>query len=136
MGPVAIEIGWPNGLDALALIVFLAAVVLLPALGYAFMVLDFRAYLRSLRRALVVVVRYFPDLPEWARTPTPRCIAALGLRMPCTEEDLKQAYRRKVIKLHPDRGGDRRRFLLLQAQFEEGLRYLESQRAECESAQS
>jgi hypothetical protein len=32
-----------------------------------------------------------------------------------------QAYRQKVKELHPDHGGDERRFLILQAQFEEAL---------------
>jgi hypothetical protein len=97
-------------------------------LGYVFMVLDYRAYLRSLRRALVKVMNYLPNVPEWARVETPRCIAALGLRMPCTEQDLLRAYRTKVKKLHPDHGGDKRRFLILQQNFEEAVGYL----SECE----
>jgi len=59
---------------------------------------------------------------------TPRCVAALGLRMPCSEEQLKEAYRAKVKVLHPDHGGDKRRFLWLQSQFEEALALLESEK--------
>ncbi len=100
---------------------FLALVLLVPLAGYVFMVLDFRAYLRSLRRGLVLASQAFAGVPAWARPFTPRAIAALGLRLPCTEEDLKRAYRQRVKLLHPDHGGDQRRFLLLQAQFEEAL---------------
>ncbi len=116
---------WPDSLDATVTTIFLAAVVGIATLGYVFMVLDYRAYLRSLRRALVKVINYLPNVPEWARVETPRCIAAFGLRMPCTKQDLMRAYRTKVKKLHPDRGGDKRRFLILQQNFEEATAYLD-----------
>lgn len=117
---------WPNGVDLVATTLFLAAVLLVPAAGYVFMVLDFRAYLRSLHRGLVKLGHYLPfgEVPAWARQDTPRAIAALGLRMPCNEEDLKRAYRDRVKQLHPDHGGDQRRFLLLQAHFEEAMAIL------------
>jgi DnaJ-like protein len=115
---------WPNSLDLVVTVVFLALAVILPAIGYVFMVLDFRAYLRSLRRGLVDITHYMSGIPDWARYETPRSIAALGLRMPCTEEDLKRAYRSLVKQFHPDHGGDERRFLLLQAHFEEALEIL------------
>lgn len=112
---------WPDSIDLVATAIFFAAVVMLPAVGYVFMVLDFRAYLRSLRRTLVRVAQSMWQMPEWAQPVTPGPIAALGLRLPCTEEDLKRAYRKRVKRLHPDHGGDQRRFLHLQAQFEEAL---------------
>jgi hypothetical protein len=108
-------------IDLAATATFLALVLLVPLAGYVFMVLDFRAYLRSLKRGLVLASQAFAGIPAWARPYTPRAIAALGLRLPCTEEDLKRAYRQRVKLLHPDHGGDERRFLLLQAQFEEAL---------------
>lgn len=102
---------------------FLAVVIGVPALGYVFMVLDYRAYLRSLRRALVVAGHYAYDIPAWvARRQTPQPIAALGLTLPCSEEEVLQAYRERVKHLHPDHGGDRQRFLKLQAQFEAALK--------------
>lgn len=116
--------GWPDGVDATALAGYTALAFGLPLLGYLFMVLDFRAYLRSLRRALVVARRYLPELPEWVRKETPRCLLALGLTLPCTEQDVLTAYRRKVKKLHPDRGGRRQEFLRLQAQFEEAREFV------------
>jgi hypothetical protein len=112
---------WPNALDLALTCAFLAVVVILPAIGYVFMVLDIRAYLRSLRRGLISLAHGVYYLPEWARRETPPSIAALGLRLPCSEEDLKRAYRTRVKRLHPDHGGDQRRFLQLQAQFEEAL---------------
>ena len=108
-------------LDATVIAIFFAMIILVPLAGYVFMVLDFRAYLRSLRRVVIVATQSFTTLPGWARVHTPRCIAAMGLQMPCTEEELKSAYRQKVKALHPDHGGDQRRFMILQAQFEEAL---------------
>jgi hypothetical protein len=119
---------WPNSFDLVVTTAFLALAVALPALGYVFMVLDFRAYLRSLRRGLVRFSHYMSEIPEWARNDTPRSIAAFGLRMPCSEEDLKRAYRKLVKQLHPDHGGNERRFLLLQANFEEALEILHRDR--------
>ena len=87
---------WPDGIDSAAIAWYVAIAFGVPVLGYVCMVLDFRAYLRSLRRALVVVTGYRTELPEWMRKNTPRCILALGLVMPCTAEDVLAAYRRKV----------------------------------------
>ena len=99
---------WPDSFDSMTIFVSVLVVLAMVVLGYVFAVLDVRRWLRSLRRALVKVVRCFPDLPEWARYETPPCLRALGLRAPCTEEDVKKAYRNLAEKLHPDRGGDRR----------------------------
>jgi len=118
---------WPNAIDATATVAFLAVVMLLPAMGYVFMVLDFRAYLRSLRRSLVTVGHYVTGIPGWARAETPRALAAFGLSLPCTEEELKRAYRSRVKRLHPDHGGDQRRFMLLQVNFEEALAIVASE---------
>jgi hypothetical protein len=85
------------------------------------MALDVRRHLRSLRRGLILAAHSVHGIPLWARFHTPRSIAALGLSMPCSEADLKRAYRDRVKRLHPDHGGDQRRFLLLQAHFEEAL---------------
>lgn len=118
---VPANFSWPDGIDGAVTIGYLAVAFGLAALGYLCMMLDFRAYLRSLRRALVVVSNYRPELPVWVRRDTPRCILALGLTLPCTTDEILAAYRRKVKKLHPDRGGDRRQFLRLQAHFEQAM---------------
>ncbi|MEX0610620.1 MAG: hypothetical protein WD229_00755, partial [Pirellulales bacterium] len=115
---------WPDGIDWTVTAGYVALAFGLAALGYVCMVLDIRAYLRSLRRALVLISHYGFDLPEWIRRDTPRCILALGLTMPCTTEDVLAAYRRKVKRMHPDRGGDQREFLRLQAHFEQAMAFL------------
>jgi hypothetical protein len=112
---------WPDAVDLVATIIFLAVVILVPALGYAFMAADFRAYLKSLKRGLVRAGHYFTGIPQWARYETPAALASFGLRLPCTPEDLKRAYRKRVKPLHPDHGGDQRRFLIAQAQFEQAM---------------
>lgn len=117
---------WPDGIDFAVILWYAAIAFGVPVLGYVFMVLDYRAYLRSLRRAIMVVTGYRSDLPEWMRKNTPRCILALDLVMPCTSEDILAAYRRKVKLLHPDRGGDRKEFLRLQAHFEQAMAFVEN----------
>ncbi len=112
---------WPVASELVAVVGFLGLVFLVPALGYFFMVADYRAYLRSFHRALVRVLPRNSGLPDWALQETPRCIEVFGLRMPCDEEALKAAYREKIKHLHPDRGGDQQRFLVLQRYFEEAL---------------
>jgi hypothetical protein len=114
----------PDGIDWTITVTYLTFAFGLAALGYVCMVLDFRAYLRSLRRALVVITGYRLDLPEWVRKDTPRCILALGLTLPCTSAEILAAYRRKVKTMHPDLGGDQREFLRLQAQFEQAMNFI------------
>ncbi len=123
---------WPDSVDVVATLGFVALVLLLPALGYLFMVVDIRAYLRSLRRQLMRVVSLGQEAPWWAYRENPTCLSAFGLMFPCSEEDLKRAYREKVKELHPDRGGDKRRFLKLQANFEQALKLIGQQGAASE----
>ena len=52
----------------------------------------------------------------------------LGVPRDASADDLKRAYRTQVQRLHPDHGGDERRFLLLQAHFEEALAIVTSTR--------
>ena len=113
-----------DALDKSAIAVYLCLVVALPLLGYWFMVIDIRAYLRALRGALIIVKNHLPGIPQWARQYTPGSIRALGLELPCTEEDIKRKYRQLAETLHPDRGGDRQKFMLLQKQFEEAVRFV------------
>ena len=124
---------WPDTLDVLALVGMLSFFFLVPALGYFFMVADFRAYLRSLKRQLMRIVPAGRDGPWWAFRETPSCVAALGLQMPCTVEQVKEAYRERVKELHPDRGGDMRRFLKLQSHFEDALRVVSQASTEADT---
>jgi hypothetical protein len=112
---------WPDGIDLTVTTGYFAIIIAMAVAGYTCMVLDIRAYLRSLRRALVVISHFGVELPAWVRRDTPRCLQVLGLTLPCTTSDVLHAYRRKVKLLHPDRGGDRREFLRLQAHFEQAM---------------
>jgi hypothetical protein len=113
---------WPDGIDATALVIYLGVAFGLPLLGHWLLVLDYRRYLRSLRRALVLVTHAVsPGTPAWARQDRPPCLQALDLAMPCTEAEVLAAYRRRVKTLHPDRGGDLQQFLRLQKHFEQAM---------------
>jgi hypothetical protein len=125
--PETITHTWPDSLDSAATVAFLIAAIALPALGYILAYIDFRRYLRTLRRAISTIVYRDMGTPEWALPKVPRCVAVFGLDWPTSEEALTRAYRRKVKKLHPDRGGDERRFLMLQRYFEEALELVRRQ---------
>lgn len=112
---------WPDTIDVLSFTVVFLVLVVAPLLGYFFMVLDYRAYLRSLRRAMVAVRGYVAGLPEWVKRDAPPCMQALGLTLPCTREDVLAAYRERVKRLHPDAGGSRTQFAKLQRHFEEAM---------------
>lgn len=113
-----------DGIDWTIAVSYLSLAFGLAALGYVCMALDIRAYLRSFRRALVVITGYRVELPEWVRKDTPRCILVFGLTMPCTAADILAAYRRKVKTTHPDVGGNRREFLRLQGHFEQAMAFI------------
>jgi hypothetical protein len=115
------EHAWPDGIDWIVTAAYFALIVGIAIAGYVGMALDIRAYLRSLRRALVVIGHYRMELPDWIRKDRPRCIQALGLTLPCTTEEVLAAYRMKVKCVHPDRGGDNREFLRLQEHFEQAM---------------
>jgi hypothetical protein len=112
---------WGDSLDITAVYVFFAVVIGLPALGFFFAVVDVRRYLRSLRRAISTLVLRDYSVPEWARPKVPRCLVVFGLGWPCTKDELLRAYRDKIKTHHPDHGGDQRRFMALQAHFEEAM---------------
>ena len=108
-------------IDSFSRLYVAAILVGMPFLGWVLMGLDYRAYLRSLRRAMVTLRHYAVGVPAWAREERPACFADLGLTPPCTRDEVLAAYRRRVKELHPDLGGDRKRFELLQRHFEEAL---------------
>ena len=118
---------WPDAID-LAIIVFSLIIVLgLPVLGHWLAILDLRAYLRSLKGMLVKATHVFPSMPSWARYHTPGCLMALGLKLPCTEDDVKTAYRALAQIHHPDRGGDREKFTMLRTHFDNSIQFLRNQ---------
>ena len=113
---------WPDPIDLAALVTFLGLAFGLPVFGYVLMAIDIRRYLRSLRRALVVLTRTVnPYSPYWARRDRPPCLETFDLKLPCTEEQVLEAYRRKVKQMHPDKGGSLQKFLQLQKHFEQAM---------------
>jgi hypothetical protein len=125
---------WPDGLDLAVTLLFLGGFLALTVSGHVCLVLDVRTWLRTFRRALIIVTDRLPYFPRWSKLQTPRCLAAMGLRLPCTEAELMGVYRIRVKELHPDLGGDRKRFMRLQADFEESLEFLRTQFVEGESS--
>lgn len=121
-GPAQPIAPWPDAVDLAALGLFALAAFGVPALGYVFMVIDIRRYLRSLRRAIAVVAAAASRrTPSWALQQQPPCLESLELSLPCTEEEVLAAYRARVKSLHPDRGGNLQQFLRLQKHFEQAL---------------
>ena len=49
-------------------------------------------------------------------------LAALGLNDPVDEKSIKMAYRRMVMKHHPDRGGDKEQLQLVNAALDQLLK--------------
>lgn len=121
---------WPDGIDIATIVAFLAVVIVTPIIGNWLMILDIRAYIRALRGVLVRITYVFPALPAWARYQTPICLRAMGLEMPCSEEEVKRAYHQLAEQFHPDRGGDPRRFHRLQRHFENAINFVREQQAE------
>ena len=55
--------------------------------------------------------------------------AALGLSWPCTEEEVRASFRRKVREVHPDTGGTAEGFVRLKASHDRLLEGLKGRRA-------
>lgn len=53
----------------------------------------------------------------------PDFLVTLGLLLPCSPEDVRQAYREKVRIAHPDHGGDVAEFRAIQSAYEKALEY-------------
>jgi hypothetical protein len=54
--------------------------------------------------------------------PTHSPFATLGLQYPCSQADIKRAYRNKAKVLHPDSGGSHDEFIRLQSAYEDAMR--------------
>ena len=111
---------WPaDNIDVAITTAYLIIVFGIPLFGYVLMALDIRAYMRSLRRVMVVVARSVSTTPYWVQAKQPPCLTELGLQLPISESEVMAAYRQRVKQLHPDQGGDLRKFLKLQRHFEQ-----------------
>lgn len=56
---------------------------------------------------------------------TPDCLKQLGLSMPCTVAEVKQAYRSRAKAVHPDYGGSDEAFRRLRAAYADALQILD-----------
>jgi hypothetical protein len=117
---------WPDGIDLTILVGFGVFIVIALLFGLGYWFTDFRAWVRACGRKLVLVRDYLPQIPLWARHKTPRSLRVFGLKLPCDEQDLLQAYRQMVKGNHPDHGGDLEAFMQLQTDFEEARKFLQS----------
>lgn len=65
------------------------------------------------------------DARESSRRPKPKnaALERLGLSLPVTQADVKQAYFAKAREAHPDHGGTAEQFVEVQRAFEEAMTY-------------
>jgi hypothetical protein len=54
-------------------------------------------------------------------SPAPACVTLLGLAWPCTQQDVKQAFRVQAKTAHPDAGGSNEAFQALYKAYQEAL---------------
>lgn len=54
----------------------------------------------------------------------PEFMATLGLLPPYALEDVREAYRQRVLKAHPDRGGDAAEFVRLSEAYDKAVEYV------------
>jgi hypothetical protein len=80
----------------------------------------FRAYEAARQANRVFVETYVYGATPAARS-LPPCLNLLDLSWPCTVQEIKQAFRRKVKTVHPDNGGNSADFQVLHRAYKEAL---------------
>lgn len=73
---------------------------------------------RSYQDEINVRIAAFEENLRQARMHTTLACTVLGVDPKATQEEIKNAYRRKAMKHHPDRGGDPETFQEIQAAYE------------------
>jgi hypothetical protein len=68
--------------------------------------------------------RFFADQEPTPPRPLPSCFAVLGLNRVSTEQEVKAAYRSKILDAHPDRGGRHDKAVALNRAYEEALEWI------------
>lgn len=72
--------------------------------------------------ALQAAIEHHADVVRRARQ-QPEFLRRLGLSLPVSPEDVKQAYLEKAKQAHPDRSGDAEQFKRIQEAFDEAIRF-------------
>ena len=67
--------------------------------------------------------------PQKAADPTPWFIRELGLTWPCTEAEVKAAWRRGVKTRHPDQGGSSESFIAFKKAYDNAVEFLRGRAA-------
>ena len=66
--------------------------------------------------------RHIPRLPARRAPSTPACLRLLGLSLPCSQADVRRAFRQQAFDAHPDRSsGTHGAFVALQQAYEDAL---------------
>lgn len=102
---------------------FMPLALVLWALWLYLTVAPFQLWRRRPRNARLMAENEFDELMA-RRAAGPAFMTTLGLRLPCTADDIKTAFRNRSKTLHPDRGGDVRQFIALHDAYEEALRFI------------
>jgi hypothetical protein len=78
---------------------------------------------RAARHATGIGLHSFgqPSTSTAQARPTPACVTLLGLAWPCTQQDVKQAFRSQAKTMHPDAGGSNEAFQTLYKAYQEAL---------------
>jgi hypothetical protein len=65
--------------------------------------------------------RSFADREPASHRPLPGCFSVLGLDRAATEDEIKAAYRARILDAHPDRGGSHDEAVVLNRAYREAL---------------
>jgi hypothetical protein len=85
----------------------------------------FKAYDAARRTSPAFATTATPN-PTDATIAAPPCLRVLGLTLPCTGHDVKQAFRAKAKVTHPDIGGSNEAFQAIYMAYQEALALFKS----------
>ena len=83
----------------------------------------YRATRRANRHVFGSTSRHCQVTPE-TMAPIPACLQRLGVSWPCSQHEVRQAFRQHVKVIHPDRGGSSESFQRLYKAYQEALALL------------
>jgi hypothetical protein len=124
---IGLNVKTMDGLEQL----FIGAAVILMVVSLAYLVTIVVIRRRSIREGLVDEAELqeveFPQVlkPGSPDSYIPRGFEALGLSASATPEEIRVAFRRLALQVHPDHGGNSEDFMRLQEDFEHALSHAE-----------